>query len=35
MNEFEKELQSSYDFKIKDLINYRDTFLAETDNGKN
>lgn len=34
MNEFEKELQSNYNIKIKSLTNYREMFIADTDIGK-
>ncbi|WP_242855945.1 hypothetical protein [Ruminiclostridium josui] len=34
MNEFEKELQLNYNLKIKNINNFRDMFLADTDNGR-
>ncbi len=34
MNEFEKELQLNYNLKIKNLNNFRDMFLADTETGR-
>ncbi|HEY5584463.1 MAG TPA: CotS family spore coat protein [Ruminiclostridium sp.] len=34
MHELEKELQENYDIKINSISNYRNMFIANTDNGK-
>lgn len=34
MHELEKELQENYNIKINSISNYRDVFIANTDNGK-
>lgn len=34
MHELEKELQDNYDIKINSISNYRDMFIANSDNGK-
>jgi CotS family spore coat protein len=34
MNELEKELQANYNIKINNLTNFRDMFIADTEDGK-
>lgn len=34
MHELEKELQENYNIKVNSISNYRDMFIANTDNGK-
>ncbi len=34
MHELEKQLQENYDIKINSITNYREMFIANTDNGK-